>query len=275
MSDAHHPLRRRVNEFSNRAFFAFTVALAASSISLFSDIWKPYFPSVPIVVYTLYLYANRSEVGQQDNDSLKDSPYFLGFLLTMFGLFKIFNDVSYNFALFSRNPELMTQEVGGAVLTTIVGLFSRQALLALVRDEMPPEDDRLASLANAVTSHAVAFELARQQFFREMSDERAQQSKELEATQQRFLARLDELGKSAFTVAAPVDGTIGTQDASNVSVGTGAVHRPALGFTARRDATSNIINAGVPGSAVAITSTPRSAPYVGPTRTGVNLGDET
>lgn len=230
---------------------------------------------MPIIVYALYLYANRAAVGQQDNDSLKDSPYFLGFLLTMFGLFKIFNDVSYNFALFSRNPELMLQEVGGAVLTTIVGLFSRQALLALVRDEQPAEDDRLASLANAVTSHAVAFELARQQFFREMSDERTKQSKELEATQQRFLARLDELGKTALAAATPIDGTTKTRDATDLSVGGNEVHRPAMGFTARHEASSNATIAITPASAAPNASTPRSTPYVGPTRAIPQHGDET
>ncbi len=179
-----------MNFFSNRAFAAFTVALAASMWALFTDIGRPYLPSVPIVVYTLYLYSNRASVGQLGGDSLKDSPYFLGFLLTMFALFKIFNDVSSNATLFAQNPSLMTQEVGAAVLTTIVGLFCRQALLTLVQDEAPEEDDRLAALANAVTSHAVAFEVARQQFFREMAEERARQTAELEATQARFLAQL-------------------------------------------------------------------------------------
>ena len=170
--------------------------------ALFTDIGRPYLPSVPIVVYTLYLYANRTSVGQLGGDALKDSPYFLGFLLTMFALFKIFNDVSFNSSLFAQNPALMTQEVGGAVLTTIVGLFCRQALLALVQDEAPEEDDRLAALANAVTSHAVAFEVARQQFFREMSDERARQTEELKSTQARFLAELNAAGTTRSPQAA-------------------------------------------------------------------------
>ena len=171
--------------------------------ALFTDIGRPYLPSVPIVVYTLYLYANRTSVGQLGGDALKDSPYFLGFLLTMFALFKIFNDVSFNSSLFGQNPALMTQEVGGAVLTTIVGLFCRQALLALVQDEAAEEDDRLAALANAVTSHAVAFEVARQQFFREMADERARQTEEIQATQSRFLAELTAVGGTRASQAAP------------------------------------------------------------------------
>lgn len=167
--------------------------------ALFTDVGRPFLPSLPILVYTLYLYANRTSVGQLGGDSLKDSPYFLGFLLTMFALFKIFNDVSSNSTLFAQNPSLMTQEVGAAVLTTIVGLFCRQALLALVQDEAPEEDDRLAALANAVTSHAVAFEVARQQFFREMAVERTKHTEELQATQARFLAQL-----RAATQARPV-----------------------------------------------------------------------
>jgi len=183
-----------VNFFSNRAFAAFTVALAASMWALFTDVGRPYLPSVPILVYTLYLYANRSSVGQLGGDALKDSPYFLGFLLTMFALFKIFNDVASSSSLFGQNPALMTQEVGGAVLTTIVGLFCRQALLALVQDEAPEEDDRLAALANAVTSHAVAFEVARQQFFREMAEERERQTASWNDSQERMLVRLESAG---------------------------------------------------------------------------------
>lgn len=196
----------RVNFFSNRAFAAFTVALAASIWALFTDVGRPYLPSVPIVIYTLYLYGNRTSVGRLGNDALKDSPYFLGFLLTMFALFKIFNDVSASASMFGQNPGLLTQEVGAAVLTTIVGLFSRQALLTLIRDEASEEDDRLIALANSVTSHAVAFEVARQQFFREMVQERERQTAEFKATQDRFLAQLDGLAHSRALVverAAP------------------------------------------------------------------------
>ncbi len=180
-----------MNFFANRAFAAFTVALAASMWALFTDVGRPYLPSVPIVIYSLYLYANRTSVGQLSSDALKDSPYFLGFLLTMFALFKIFNDVSASASMFGQNPGLLTQEVGAAVLTTIIGLFCRQALLTLIRDEVSEEDDRLAALANSVTSHAVAFEVARQQFFRDMAQERERQTAEFKATHDRFLAQLD------------------------------------------------------------------------------------
>ena len=229
-----HSRPHRVNEFPARAFFLFSVALAASAWALFADFGRPFLPSVPIVLYTLFLYVNRTAVGQQESDALKDSPYFLGFLLTMFGLFKIFNDVSFNFALFGRNPELMTAEVGGAVLTTIVGLFSRQALYGLVRDESPAEDDRLTSLANAVTSHAVAFEMARQQFFREMADERTKQSRELESTQERFLARLDELTRSVPIIGGPpVHAEAGYTLAERPgAIVVGATPRPTVGFNA-------------------------------------------
>lgn len=192
-----------MNEFANRAFAAFTIALGASLWALFTDIGRPFLPSVPIVVYAVYLFANRSAVGQLGGDALRDSPYFLGFLLTMLALFKIFNDVSFNSSLFGQNPALMTQEVGGAVLTTIIGLFCRQALISLVPDVEPEEEDRLAALANAVTSHAVAFEVARQQFFREMSDERARQAEEFRAAQAQLLDRLS-------TLPAPASGALVT-----------------------------------------------------------------
>lgn len=191
-----------MTEFSTRAFAAFTIALAASLWALFTDIGRPYLPSVPIVVYAIYLYANRLPVGQLGGDALRDSPYFLGFLLTMMALFKIFNDVSINASLFGRNPSLMTEEVGGAVLTTIIGLFCRQALISLIPDTEPEEEDRLAALANSVTSHAVAFEVARQQFFREMNEERARQAEEMRSAHAELLDRLANLPPaSALPVA--------------------------------------------------------------------------
>src|SRR5207245_9281082 len=104
----------------------------------------------PCALFCLFLFANRDTVAAAGSDALRYSPYFLGFLLTMFGLFKLFNDVSFNFSLFGRNPALLTEQVGGAVLTTIVGLFVRQALLLLVPELEPKEDDRLGSLAAAI-----------------------------------------------------------------------------------------------------------------------------
>ncbi len=278
-----------MNFFSNRAFAAFTVALAASMWALFTDIGRPYLPSVPIVVYTLYLYANRTSVGQLGGDALKDSPYFLGFLLTMFALFKIFNDVSFSSSLFGQNPALMTQEVGGAVLTTIVGLFCRQALLALVQDEAPEEDDRLAALATAVTSHAVAFEVARQQFFREMADERARQTEEFTANQARFLADLNAVGDgrapqtapSAFAAsepatvvtAPPVASSAGGAPTTSVTkvvplvpvvpvVAVVPTARPVAGTQSMaEEAVTAVVEASPPRGAEG----PRTQPYAGPT----------
>ena len=235
--------------------------------ALFTDIGRPYLPSVPIVVYTLYLYANRTSVGQLGGDALKDSPYFLGFLLTMFALFKIFNDVSFNSSLFAQNPALMTQEVGGAVLTTIVGLFCRQALLALVQDEAPEEDDRLAALANAVTSHAVAFEVARQQFFREMSDERARQTEELKSTQSRFLAELTAAiptrspqAAATFAAAAAAPAASPHPGATSVTSQTPTASPITTRQTPAEQAVTAVVEANPPSSPEG----PRTQPYAGP-----------
>lgn len=259
---APNPRPRRVNFFSNRAFAAFTVALAASMWALFTDIGRPYLPSVPIVVYTLYLYANRTSVGQLGGDALKDSPYFLGFLLTMFALFKIFNDVSFSSTLFGQNPALMTQEVGGAVLTTIVGLFCRQALLALVQDEAPEEDDRLAALANAVTSHAVAFEVARQQFFREMAEERARQTEDLKVTQARFLAELTAASSRAAQAApAPVPAAPPAASAVSPTAVTPTSNPAVTRPTMAEEAVKAVVEAN---PAPASSDGPRTQPYAGP-----------
>ena len=152
--------------------------------------------------------------------------------------------------------------MGGAVLTTIVGLFSRQALLGLVRDESPAEDDRMTSLANAVTSHAVAFEVARQQFFREMAEERSKQTRDLETTQERFLARLDELTRSVPIIGGPqvhaeAGYALGERPSSIV---VGATPRPTVGFsssvTASGDESRGVGRTGVATSVHTIDAGP-------------------
>jgi hypothetical protein len=85
----------------------------------------------------LDMFYCQSSLYVQFNGTTKDSPYFLGFLLTLVALLQILSaDLSE-----SLGREFMTREVGAAVLTTVCGLFMRQLLLS--RDPSEEAQDRV------------------------------------------------------------------------------------------------------------------------------------
>ena len=63
------------------------------------------------------------------NATVRDSPYFLGFMLTMLGLFRILHTLaSLDIVAAKLNVGATVADAGAAVLPTVVGLFMRQVL---------------------------------------------------------------------------------------------------------------------------------------------------
>lgn len=180
-----------MSQLANRAFFAFTAALGLSAFALFASVGAPVAPSVPIVLYSAYLWLNRDQMEGPAGETLRDSPYFLGFLLTMFALLMIFRDASAGTVSLAQSPSLFTSEVGAAILTTVVGLFCRQALQTLIPSELLDErDERLERVAAALASHAVQLERARQEFIATMNAESERRQAAMAEEQRRFLSDL-------------------------------------------------------------------------------------
>ncbi len=180
-----------VSLLANRAFIAFSAAFGVSAFALFASVGRPFGPSVPILLYSAYLWLHRERIEGPGGETLRDSPYFLGFLLTMTALLKLFGDASAGTVSFAQNPAVFTSEVGSAILTTVVGLFSRQALQTLIPSStVDDRDERLERVAAALSSHAVQLERSRQDFLKTMSAETDRRQATLAEEQQRFFSEL-------------------------------------------------------------------------------------
>jgi len=112
------------------AFWCFLVSLVVgiALISLKLDgIWST-LPAVPVVAYGLLLRLASLKGDRALNDQEKDSPYFLGFILTLVALFIIFWSASGDAPL---TMNVLGPQVGAAILVTMVGLVMRQYLIAV------------------------------------------------------------------------------------------------------------------------------------------------
>jgi len=135
-----------------RAFALFFGALSVGTIFVFGGWWKPFSPAVPVLVYGAVLAAVQERYFVQLGPNLKDSPYFLGFILT---LFEILNVVLIGFPQQNADAFLFA-EIGAAILTTAAGLFMRQILLA--NDQAEEAQDRIfRTIAEEVRKDTVEF----------------------------------------------------------------------------------------------------------------------
>jgi hypothetical protein len=156
LGDEKSPLEPVTKLLSNlnprRAFALFFCALSVGAILIFGGWWKPFSPAVPVLAYGAILVAAQERYFVQLGPNLKDSPYFLGFILT---LFEILNVVMIGFPQ-QNSDAFMFREIGAAILTTAVGLFMRQILLA--SDQAEEAQDRIfRTIAEEVRKDTVEF----------------------------------------------------------------------------------------------------------------------
>jgi hypothetical protein len=136
----------------HRAFRLFIFALVFSAILIFAGWGKPYSPSLPVFIYGLLLVVSQEYYYVQLGPTVKDSPYFLGFILT---LVEIVDILLVGFPQENTNGFLF-KEVGAAILTTVAGLFMRQILLA--SDPSEETQDRIfRTIAEEVRKDTVEF----------------------------------------------------------------------------------------------------------------------
>ena len=110
--------------FSNikplKTFIIFSAIFFVGCFSIWGNYSPVIIPSSLIALYGIYLYIAQSKYFVDLLDSEKNSPYFLGFLFTLFALFHLFiNPIGLNEDLIFKNLSI-------ALLTTIVGLLFRQ-----------------------------------------------------------------------------------------------------------------------------------------------------
>jgi methyl-accepting chemotaxis protein len=143
---------------SFRAWFFFLAAFVFSTLLIFADYGKPISPAVPVLLYGALLFYCQARLYVPLNSTTKDSPYFLGFLLTLVALLKIVYGMTGVI-----EGQFLIREVGTAVLTTVAGLFMRQLLLS--RDPGEEAQDQLfRSIADEVRKDTVEFHDAQKLF---------------------------------------------------------------------------------------------------------------
>ena len=115
---------------SKRAFYAFVVALAASVPLIFAGLGAPLAPSIPVVLYGGLLFHCQSKYFLAFSSTVKDSPYFLGFILTLLALVQLLlGGIAAGADNALINNALVTR-VAGAILPTVCGIFFRQLLMS-------------------------------------------------------------------------------------------------------------------------------------------------
>ncbi len=124
----------------------FLLALGAGSGSIYALPGMWLLPALVVAAYTGLLCVQHSRSGSPPGDTLRDSPYYLGFLLTQIALVALFLRFRPAFA---ADLTQLSLGLGTALSTSIVGLTARQILVMMTatadrREERPEHGtDRL------------------------------------------------------------------------------------------------------------------------------------
>ncbi len=138
----------------------FAVAGVLSAVAIFAGVGQPMLPSLPLAAYgLLLLYVQKSDMVRLGG-TVKDSPYFLGFILTLIALFRVLYGLDLSKGLQTQGATFASQ-VGGAILTTGVGLFFRQMLISIDRSE-DDTDAEFHRLADQIRRDTVEFHQAQE-----------------------------------------------------------------------------------------------------------------
>lgn len=186
---------RNLTSMGGLAFFL--LALGLAGIGLLTGVGVLWAPTAAVVAYGLLLLYCQSSLHVRLNPTLKDSPYFLGFLLTLGGLLRVFAAL--------KGAQEALPEVGSAVAATAAGILMRHVLLS--KDPAEEMKDKLfdmmaADLRNNAATFAAAqtslvatiteFVGTRENLFRE--EERAHRNYMERLTEgSSVLARIQEL----------------------------------------------------------------------------------
>ncbi len=143
---------------ARQAFSLFAVALLTSAFLIFENIGEPLSPSLPVILYGSTLFYCQKKFFLTLNTTVKDSPYFLGFILTLLGLMEILNG-----GLVAQGTSTVVPRVGAAILPTVFGIFFRQLLLSW--DSSDAYFDReYQSIADGLRTDAAKFRDAQARF---------------------------------------------------------------------------------------------------------------
>jgi hypothetical protein len=116
-------------------------------------------PALPIFVYGLLLWIAQQRYFVAHSPGVKNSPYVLGFAMTLVSLLSLFLRVGGELASGTVDPDLLVGQAGAAISTSIVGLLWRQALHT--GDPKDAQQEELfRDLAKRLREHSLEFDNA-------------------------------------------------------------------------------------------------------------------
>jgi hypothetical protein len=177
---------------------------------------KPFSPAIPVLAYGILLAASQEYYFVQLAPAIKDSPYFLGFILTLLEILYVV------FAGFpsDNSAAFLYREIGAAIITTAAGLFMRQFLLAGDQSE-EPQDRVFRALADEVKKDTVEFHDTQKLFvklIKEFVQAREEMFSEEEKAFAEYLRSLREAASKLGNLPKRVEGTMAALEAGGARV---------------------------------------------------------
>lgn len=116
------------------AVFIFLLFFAIFLVIVKVGEYGNWLPSICVLIYGLFLFLLQNQKKTILLEQEKDSPYFMGFMLTLVALLYVF--VSNGKNVGTNNFQPLFESIGIAISTTIVGLFCRYLIVITDKNEM-------------------------------------------------------------------------------------------------------------------------------------------
>lgn len=179
-------------------YWGFVLSLLLSATFIILDTQYIALPSIVVFLYGAYLFLLQQYFNRTLSQNEKDSPYILGFLLTLISL--VFSFLMIQNILIDTAELMEISSLAGSIVialsTTIVGLICRTILV--VSDQEDIRTSRLLSIYSHQTDEALSKYLTAQEQITDMVDDFRQTTKavyeDLNKVQRNLTKRLTSLG---------------------------------------------------------------------------------
>lgn len=118
---------KQLSKIKTYIYFIFFLLIATFFVFIKVSIYGSWLPSLFVLIYGLLLLMIQHSKEKILIDQEKDSPYFMGFMLTLISLLFIFttnDEIGIN-----NSFQTLFESIGIAISTTIVGLFFRYVIV--------------------------------------------------------------------------------------------------------------------------------------------------
>ncbi|MCD4817160.1 MAG: hypothetical protein K8S23_00535 [Candidatus Cloacimonetes bacterium] len=135
-------MKNKIEKISTSYIFVFVLFLSVTLIFNKITNYGQWLPSIMVLIYGLTLLFFQNIGSKTLLNQEKDSPYFMGFILTLVALLHIL--VFYKEVMDSGNFHFLFEGIGVAISTTIVGLSMRY--LIVVTDSSQKTEKKLLQI---------------------------------------------------------------------------------------------------------------------------------